>query len=65
MSPGTDPLTTTWRVSSFSTADSGNCVEVANLLTHVAIRDTKNRGSAKLSVSPAAWRSFVSVLRQS
>jgi hypothetical protein len=62
---GSGPLGVNWRVSSFSTTGSGNCVETANFVTHVAIRDTKNRGSAKLSVSPAAWRSFVSVLRQS
>ena len=48
----------TWRKSTYS--GSGNaCVEVANAVTAVGVRDTKNREGGALVVSRRAWTEFV------
>lgn len=48
-----------WRKASLSSANGGNCVEVAqNLPGIVAVRDSKNPDGPALVVSPARWRSF-------
>jgi len=48
----------TWRKSSYSAEN--NCVEVVFGRT-VAVRDSKNPAGPILTVSEAAWRSFLSV----
>ncbi|MFD0886033.1 DUF397 domain-containing protein [Streptosporangium algeriense] len=50
----------TWRKSSLSSADGGNCVEVASLPEggH-AVRDSKDPSGPALAFTPAQWRSFV------
>jgi hypothetical protein len=48
-----------WFTSSYSTQDGGNCVEVAGLATHVAVRDSKDKGGSALVVSAAAWAAFI------
>lgn len=51
----------TWRKSSYSGGNGGNCVEVgipANA-NRVLVRDTKDRREPVLAVSPQAWRQFV------
>jgi hypothetical protein len=49
-----------WRTSSYSGSNGGGCVEVArNLPGIVAVRDSKNRSGAALSVAPSAWAEFI------
>jgi uncharacterized protein DUF397 len=47
-----------WRKSSYSSANGGDCVEVAPGPRAVAVRDSKDPGGPKLAVAPAAWRAF-------
>jgi hypothetical protein len=57
-----ESMNSTWRKSSYSSANGGACVEVATT-DGVLIRDTTNRGGVTLSVSGAAWNRFLSTLR--
>lgn len=48
-----------WQTSSFSSANGGNCVEVArNLPGIVAARDSKDRTGPVLVFAPDGWRVF-------
>lgn len=47
-----------WRKSSRSGDTGGACVEVANLLTDVAVRDSKDPDGPKLFFASAEWRAF-------
>jgi len=59
----TDLSRAEWQKSSYS-SQSGNCVEVArNLPGLVAIRDSKERGGARLVVSREAWQVFIRTVR--
>jgi hypothetical protein len=51
----------TWRVSSYSGANGGQCIEVAGHRDgeRVLVRDTKNRAGVMLRFSPQAWRRFL------
>ncbi|MEU6847565.1 DUF397 domain-containing protein [Streptomyces sp. NPDC046716] len=49
----------TWRKSSASTSGGGNCVEVARTGTEVCVRDSKRRRGRIVTVTPAAWDSFL------
>jgi hypothetical protein len=54
----------TWRKSSHSGANGGNCVEVArDLPGAVAVRDSKNPHGPALLVTPAQWRSLLADLK--
>ncbi len=49
-----------WRKSSRSSANGGDCVEVAdNLPGVVGVRDSKDPAGPALAFVPAAWRAFV------
>ena len=48
----------TWRKSSYSSSNGGECVEVGNHQSRVLVRDTKDRRGPVLQVSPAVWRRF-------
>ncbi|MFY1691003.1 DUF397 domain-containing protein [Plantactinospora sp. WMMB782] len=49
-----------WRKSTRSSANAGNCVEVAgNLPGRVLVRDSKDRSGPVLAFGPDAWRSFL------
>lgn len=56
-----------WRKSSYSNAQGGSCIEVADQARSVMIRDTKQEhlGNARtlLSVTPDAWKSFTASLK--
>ena len=52
-----------WRKSSYSGANGGECVEVATTADTVLVRDSKNRTGNVVSVSVSAWRAFVSTMR--
>jgi hypothetical protein len=50
-----------WRTSSYSSANGGQCVEVArNLPGVVAVRDSKNTSGPALIFTPDEWRAFLS-----
>lgn len=52
-----------WRVSSYSSGSSGNCVEVGRADGLILLRDTKDRAGAQLALSPAAWGAFLTTVR--
>lgn len=57
--------TDTWRTSSYSGANGGQCVEIAGHgeSRRVLVRDTKNRAGVMLRFSPQAWRRFASEVK--
>jgi len=50
-----------WRTSSYSGANGGQCVEVAERRDgrRVLVRDTKNGAGVMLRFPPQAWRRFI------
>jgi Domain of unknown function (DUF397) len=55
--------TATWRKSSHSGNNGGNCVEVVGATGVVLVRDTVNRPGALLSIPARAWQEFTASLR--
>ncbi|MFF0718571.1 DUF397 domain-containing protein [Verrucosispora sp. NA02020] len=54
----------TWRTSTRSGTNGGDCVEVAdNLSDVVGIRDSKDPTGPTLTVTPTAWSAFVTAVR--
>ncbi|MBB4914479.1 DUF397 domain-containing protein [Streptosporangium saharense] len=49
----------TWRKSTLSSGDGGNCVEVANLGPLTTIRDSKNPTGPTLTFTATEWTSFI------
>ncbi|MDG4755554.1 DUF397 domain-containing protein [Micromonospora sp. WMMD718] len=50
----------TWRKSTRSSGNGGNCVEVAdNLPGVVGVRDSKDRQGPALTFTPSSWAAFV------
>ncbi len=47
-----------WRKSSYSNGNGGDCVEVADLDAHRAVRDSKNPHGQVLMVIAAQWVTF-------
>ncbi|MEU6243509.1 DUF397 domain-containing protein [Streptomyces sp. NPDC047024] len=54
----------TWRKSSYSNDSGGDCVDVATCLSTIHVRDSKIPDGPHLSVSSAAWTSFVTGARR-
>jgi hypothetical protein len=53
-----------WRKSSYSGGGDGNdCVEIANLPTYIAIRDSKTPARATVTVPTGAFTAFVDALK--
>ena len=48
----------TWRKSSYSSSNGGNCVEVAATPSAIAVRDSKNADGATLAFSRDSWQAF-------
>ncbi|GAA1393182.1 DUF397 domain-containing protein [Kitasatospora putterlickiae] len=48
-----------WFKSSYSGAEGGECVEVAEATSAVLVRDSKDKSGPHLTFSPAAWEAFV------
>ena len=58
-----DLTTAIWRKSSYSSANGGQCVEIAlNLPSVVAIQDSKNLGPA-LVISPASFVALTEAIK--
>ncbi|WP_424920282.1 MULTISPECIES: DUF397 domain-containing protein [unclassified Streptomyces] len=54
----------TWRKSSYSNSDGGECVEVSDDFTAVVpVRDSKNPHGPTLTFAADGWSSFVSALK--
>jgi hypothetical protein len=54
-----------WRKSTRSSSNGGDCVEVAdNLPGRVLVRDTKDREGGTLTFGSAAWTAFVVSVRR-
>jgi hypothetical protein len=48
----------TWRKSTYSSDQGGNCIEVADLEGARAVRDSKNRAGSVLTFTVAQWSAF-------
>lgn len=53
----------TWRRSSYSGANGGNCVEVAVLSPEIGLRDSKDPAAGQLAVGRAAFAALVEGLK--
>jgi hypothetical protein len=51
-----------WRKSSYSGTNGGDCVEAADAADGILVRDTTDRGGVVLSISPDAWHRFTGTL---
>jgi len=56
------PNAVTWRKSSYSGGNGGQCVEVA-APGRVLVRDTKDGARAVLAFGPDAWRKFAASVK--
>lgn len=57
--------TMTWRKSSYSSSNGGDCVEVARTGSrHVAARDSKNLKGPVQKYDRREWRRFLDQVRQ-
>jgi hypothetical protein len=53
-----------WRTSSFSGAQGGNCVEVGQAAGLIVVRDTRDHGNGPVHRFTAAqWRAFAAAVR--
>ncbi|MFJ7270552.1 DUF397 domain-containing protein [Streptomyces sp. NPDC099050] len=61
---GTDLSNAVWRTSTYSNADGGDCVEVADgVVGLVSVRDSKVQGGPVLMIGATAWAGFVTGLK--
>ncbi|TDQ55408.1 DUF397 domain-containing protein [Actinorugispora endophytica] len=58
-----DLSTVAWRTSSYTNANSANCVEVADTPEASAVRDTQNRHLGALLFDSAEWRAFLTAAK--
>ncbi|WP_223775338.1 DUF397 domain-containing protein [Streptomyces sp. 135] len=57
--------TATWRKSSYSAGDGGDCLEVADGHPEVVpVRDSKNPQGPKLMFPTVSWSAFVTHLKE-
>ncbi|POM24988.1 hypothetical protein BTM25_36290 [Actinomadura rubteroloni] len=59
----TDSTRARWRKSSHSSADGGQCVEVADLFPVVGVRDSKDPEGPRLSLGRAEFAALIHALR--
>jgi hypothetical protein len=53
-----------WRKSSYSNADGGNCVEVADGYTGIVpVRDSKDPHGPALLIRATAWTDFIEAVK--
>ncbi|MFI8461166.1 DUF397 domain-containing protein [Kitasatospora sp. NPDC085464] len=59
-----DLTAASWRKSSYSGPNGGQCIEVADGISGaMPVRDSKDPSGPALAFSSAAWRSFVTAVR--
>lgn len=54
----------TWFKSSYSGANTTECVEAAFVSSGVLVRDSKDSSDAVITVDSHAWQSFIRPMRQ-
>ncbi|WP_282692842.1 DUF397 domain-containing protein [Streptomyces sp. CC208A] len=59
-----DLSTVTWRKSSYSNDEAGSCLEVADNLPLVPVRDSKTPTGPALLFEAGAWGSFVASVKE-
>ncbi|MEV7566117.1 DUF397 domain-containing protein [Streptomyces tanashiensis] len=52
-----------WHKSTYSGNDNDACIEVADNLPRVLVRDTKDHAKGELNATPAAWSAFTAFAR--
>ncbi|MEU8621492.1 DUF397 domain-containing protein [Streptomyces sp. NPDC048623] len=52
-----------WHKSTYSGNTNDACIEVADNLPHVHVRDTKDHTQGELTTTPAAWTTFLAYAR--
>ena len=57
------PNAVTWRKSSFSGGNGGQCVEAGSLPGAVLVRDTTNRDGGTLAFSARVWKAFAATIK--
>lgn len=57
------PWAVHWRKSSRSTDTGDACVEVAEFVAGVAVRDSKDPDGPKLVFCPSAWQAFATQVK--
>ncbi|MEU8682415.1 DUF397 domain-containing protein [Streptomyces sp. NPDC048611] len=60
-----DLSTARWRKSSYSNGEGGSCVEVADNLSVVPVRDSKTPHGPALVFPAAGWTTFVAAVKNS
>jgi Domain of unknown function (DUF397) len=60
-----DLSSVTWRTSSYSGNNGGNCVEVGNAAQVIAIRDSTDPGGPVLAVGAKDWQRFTGQVKAS
>jgi hypothetical protein len=58
-----DLPTMSWRKSSRSSGQGGNCVELGGLSGAVAVRDSKDPDGPNLAYTAAEWATFVTAIK--
>jgi hypothetical protein len=53
-----------WFKSSHSSAEGGQCVEVAKTPATIHVRDSKDQHGPALTLTPAAWSAFLHLATQ-
>jgi hypothetical protein len=53
----------TWRTSSYSGNNGGNCVEAAAAARKIAIRDSKDPHGPVLAFAPKDWQRFADQIK--
>ena len=53
-----DLTSVSWRKSSYSGCNGGNCIEVADLPGTIAVRDSKDPDGPALFFTSAEWAAF-------
>jgi len=53
-----------WRKSSYSGNNGGNCVEAGSIPGRVLVRDTQDRAGAVLEFSTPTWQVFAQQVKQ-
>jgi hypothetical protein len=48
----------TWRKSSYSGPNGGNCIEITTAARVAAVRDSKDPQGSVLAFGPEAWKKF-------
>ena len=56
-------MDSTWRKSSYSDANGGNCVECASVGGLILVRDTADHGGRTLAFDAGAWTTFTNGLK--